>query len=123
MRFLLVAALVLMAACRVPYSHDLADMTVWPEDFPQAGTSGTDLDIWFIDQGYAPGPDVHQARAALMRRPGDPLAYALAREKLWWRTQSRSTRDFCITTRTIFYRLSPEGTLAEAVQTHRSNCR
>lgn len=122
MRLVLVLAAFALAACRVPYTHEIADLTVWPEEFPQAGTSSSDLNNWFVAQGYAPGPNVLQARAALMRRPGDPLIYARASEKTWWLTQSRSVRDFCITTRTIFYKLGPDKTLAEAVQTHRSQC-
>lgn len=119
MVFVVIAAL---AACRVPYGSDLADMTVWPDGMPEAGTSGAVLEKWFRAEGYAPGPDVHQSVASLSRRPGDPLAYSHASEKLWWKTQSRSVRDFCVTTRTVFYRLTDDGVLDQAIQSHRSQC-
>lgn len=116
------ALVVALAGCRVPYSSDIADLTVWPDGLPKAGTSMADLDRWFIEEGYAPGPKVHQSVASLMRRPGDPLAYSHAREKLWWHTQTRSVRDFCVTTRTVFYRFSDDGALDQAIQSHRSQC-
>lgn len=111
-----------LAGCRTIYSSELADMTVWPDDLPAAGTSSEVLKRWFVAEGYAPGPDVHQSVASLMRRPGDPLPYTHAKEKLWWHTQSRSVRDFCITTRTIFYRMGDNGSLDQAIQSHRSSC-
>ena len=123
MRILFLTALVVvLSACRVPYGSELADMTVWPDGMPEAGTSKQALDTWFRAEGYAPGPDVHQSVASLTRRPGDPLPYSLAREKLWWHTQSRSVRDLCITTRTVFYRLAQDGSLDQAIQSHRSQC-
>lgn len=113
---------VVLAGCRAPYGSDLADLTVWPDGMPEAGTSVATLDAWFRAEGYAPGPKVHQSVASLTRRPGDPLPYSHASEKLWWLTQSRSVRDFCVTTRTVFYRLTEGGVLDQAIQSHRSQC-
>ena len=123
MRFTCILLAVLaVAGCRVPYSSDIADMTVMSDGLPPAGTPGPALSAWFQEQGYAPGPRVHQSVASLMRRPGDALVYAQAQDKQWWLTQSRSVRDFCVTTRTVFYRLSPDGALEQAIQNHRSTC-
>ncbi|MEM7059366.1 MAG: hypothetical protein AAF557_17415 [Pseudomonadota bacterium] len=119
---LLVVLAVTVSGCRVPYGSDLADLTVWPDGMPEAGTSGADLDTWFRAEGYVPGPDVHQSVASLARRPGDPLPYSLASEKLWWQTQSRSIRNFCVTTRTVYYRMTDDGALDQAIQSHRSQC-
>ena len=122
MRFALFAFIVLLGACRVPYSADVADMTVRSDGLPSAGTSKADLNRWFTALGYAPGPRVHQSVAALTRRPGDPLPYTHALDKLWWQTQSRSVRDLCVTTRTVFYRMGTDGLLEQAIQSHRSQC-
>ena len=123
MRVVLWTVLVVaLAGCRVPYSSDIADLTVWPDGLPSAGTSMDELERWFMEEGYAPGPKVHQSVASLMRRPGDPLAYSHIQEKLWWHTQTRSVRDFCVTTRTVFYRVSDDGALDQAIQSHRSQC-
>lgn len=122
MRLGVVLVLLMAVGCRAPYSSDVADWTVLPETFPAVGTSEAVLNIWFDNRGYAPGPKVHQAEASLRRRPGDPLVYAVASEKRWWHTRARSVRDFCVTTRTIYYRLDAAGTLLQAVQTHRSQC-
>lgn len=123
MRFVMFLGIaVILAACRVPYGSDLADLTVWPDGMPEAGTSASVLENWFRAEGYAPGPNVHQSVASLTRRPGDPLPYSHASEKLWWKTQSRSVRDFCVTTRTVFYRVTIDGALDQAIQSHRSQC-
>lgn len=123
MRFVMFLGIaVILAACRVPYGSDLADLTVWPDGMPEAGTSASVLENWFLAEGYAPGPNVHQSVASLTRRPGDPLPYSHASEKLWWKTQSRSVRDFCVTTRTVFYRVTIDGALDQAIQSHRSQC-
>lgn len=122
MRVVFVLMVVIVAGCRAPYSSEVADWTVLPETFPPTGTPAAVLDTWFNNRGYAPGPKVHQAEANLRRRPGDPLVYARQAEKDWWATRSRSVRDLCVTTRTIYYKLDPSGALMQAIQTHRSQC-
>ena len=122
MRVLFAFVLVALAGCRAPYTSDLADLTVWPEDFPPVGTEVAALEMWFHEHDYAPGPKVYAAEASLRRRPGTPLVYALEADKRWWLTRSRSVRDFCVTTKTIYYRLGPDGGLLQAVQNHRSQC-
>lgn len=122
MRLFLLVTLVMLGACRVPYMSDWADMTVRPEAFPPVGTAPAALDAWFAAHGYAPGPTVRQSEAELRRRPGDPLVYARAEDKLWWLTQHRTQRDFCVTRRVIYYRLDPGGALVQAIQSHRSQC-
>lgn len=121
-RTLFVIGLMGLAACRVPYTADLADMTVLSEDLPPTGTSAADLGSWFQTNGYAAGPRVHQTVAELLRRPGDPLVYARQQDKQWWLSQQRNVRDVCVTQRVIYYRLAPNGTLAQAIPNHRSQC-
>ncbi len=122
MRLLLILSVLALGACRVPYMSDWADMTVRPEQFPAVGTPAEVLDGWFAEKGYAPGPTVYQAEAQLRRRPGDPPTYARAEDKRWWLTRHRTVRDFCVTKRTIYYRLDPGGALVQAIQSHRSQC-
>jgi len=121
-RAVLLAVVLLSAACRMRYMADLADMTVLPEDFPPAGTPLAVLQDWLDAQGYAPGPKVLQAEGELRRRPGDPLVYALQADRVCWLTRTRSVTDLCVTTRVIYYRLDSRENLLQAVRTHRSQC-
>lgn len=121
MRLILIAMLCL-AGCRAPYMSDYADWTTGPDDLPAIGTKVADLDAWFRQANYAPGPRVHQSEAELRRRPGDPLAYSLAADKRWWLSQSRTVRDLCVTQKTIYYRLDDGGALMHAIQAKRSQC-
>jgi len=120
--FILLAAAVLLGACRMPYMADYADMTVRPEKFPPVGTAVPALTAWFDAHGYVPGPKILQSEAELRRRPGDPLVYARPTDRVWWRTEGRTVRDLCVTERTIYYRLGASGHLTQAVRTHRSQC-
>ena len=122
MRLALFLALMAMTACRVPYTADLADLTVWPDEMPPAGTSAEALDAWFHEEDYAPGPRVWQAEAELRRRPGAPLTYTLEKDRLWWLTRTQVVRDFCVTQKTIYYRVDGNGALDRAIQSHRSAC-
>jgi hypothetical protein len=120
----MLAALVVaaLAGCRAPYVADYAAMTVLPEELPAPGTTPTALEDWFAEQSYAPGPRVLQSEGELLRRPGDPLIYAQPGDREWWLTQHRTVRDFCVTRRTVYYRLAPDGRLERAIGTHRSYC-
>lgn len=122
MRLLVIAAVLILGACRMPYMADLADMTVRKEDFPPAGTSRSALAAWFRTNGYSPGPRVLQAEAELTRRPGEPLVYAQPGQQVWWLTQQRAVRDLCVTRRVIYYRFGRDRKLAHAIRTHRSQC-
>ena len=122
-RGLLIAGLLVLAAgCRPPYSSEIADMTVLAEELPPRGTPLVELQAWFDAAGYVEGPTVRQSRAELTRRPGAPLVYARAEDRLWWRTRQRTIRDFCVTRRVVYYRLAPGGALVEAIPAHRSQC-
>lgn len=122
MRVLCLVLVVLTAACRVPYTSDLADWSVLSFDLPEEGTAPDDLGRWFESEGYVAGPKVFQTEAELRRRPGTPLVYALPGERSWWLSQVQTVRDLCVTQKFIYYRTRDDGRLARAVGAVRSQC-
>ncbi|MEO1490661.1 MAG: hypothetical protein AAFV19_00725 [Pseudomonadota bacterium] len=123
MRIALAVIFVLaLGACRVPYPHEYANFTAFPEPVPPVGTPVAELDAWFHKRGYGPGPRVRQSEAELRRQPGEPLVYSVEADRTWWLTQHRVIRDFCVTQKTIFYRLDAEDRLQKAVQGKFSQC-
>ena len=122
MRVLLFVFCVALSACRVPYSSELADLTVAPFEIPPYGTPKAELVLWFDKNRFAPGPDVFQAESELRRLPGAPLAYALEKDRSWWLSRAQTVRDFCVTQKFVYYKLDPEGRLARAILTSRSQC-
>ena len=122
MRILIFVGLMALAACRAPYSSEIADLTVVPFDIPPYGTTKTELVTWFDENRFAPGPDVYQAESELRRLPGEPLAYALEADRSWWLTRTQYVRDFCVTQKQVYYKLDAQDRLARAIMTSRSQC-
>lgn len=122
-RLLILSMLFLaLAACNPPRMADYSNMMALPERLPNAGTSLGDVEAWLNANGYAPGARVLQSEAELRRRPGDPLVYSLEVERMWWMSAHRTTRDLCVTLRTVYYRVDDRGALMQAIQTLRSDC-
>ena len=122
MRWLMLLGIVLVAACRAPYSSEVADLTVIPFDIPPYGTPNSELVAWFDENRFAPGPDVYQAESELRRLPSEPLAYALEKDRSWWLSRTQYVRDFCVTQKQVYYKLDDQDRLARAIMTSRSQC-
>lgn len=122
MRFAGLLLVLIMGACRMPYMSEFADMTVVAYEIPPYGTPVEDLDLWFDDNDFRPGPDVFQAESELRRIPGAPPAYALDVDRSWWLSRSQTVRDFCFTEKYVYYQLDAEFRLARAILTSRSQC-
>lgn len=121
MRFVLLM-LVLLGACRAPYMSEWANLTVVPFDIPPYGTPRGELELWFDENRFRPGPQVFQAESELRRLPGAPLAYALDEDRSWWLSRSQTVRDFCFTEKYVYYKLDDQERLARAILTSRSQC-
>ena len=122
MRVMILVGLVALAACRAPYSSEIADLTVIPFEIPPTGTPKAELVGWFDENRFAPGPEVYQAEAELRRLPGEPLAYALEADRSWWQSRTQYVRDFCVTQKQVYYKLDAADRLARAILTSRSQC-
>lgn len=122
MRLWIFMALLATSACRVPYTNELANLTVAPFDIPPYGTSRSDLDLWFDEHQFAPGPRVFQAESELRRLPGAPLAYAVDGDRTWWLSRTQTLRDLCVTQKLVYYQLDAEEKLGRAILTSRSQC-
>ena len=122
MRSLILLALVLCSACRAPYMHEIADMTVRPFKIPPYGTPVAELDAWFDANQFAPGARILQAEAELRRPPGAPLVYALEADRTWWFSRMQTVRDFCVTQKIVYYKLDENEALSRAILTSRSQC-
>lgn len=119
---ILIAAVMLLGACRTMYMADIADLATTPDELPEPGISRSALTTWFDDRGYIPGPRVFQAESELRRRPGDPLVYAQPGDRVWWSTAYRTVQHACVTKRVIYYRVAADGQLSRAIRSHRNQC-
>ena len=116
------AAAIAVSGCRAPYMAEVSDMVVQPDDLPTPGMTEPELVAWFEERGYVPGPRVRQSEAELRRRVGDPLVYAQPGDQRWWLTVHRTVRHACVTKRSIYYSVTPDGRLERAIYNHRSQC-
>lgn len=122
MRIVMILMLLATVACRPIYGRDVANLTAFPEHLPAIGTSTSDLEVWFDNRGYAPGPSVFQSEGELRRQPGSPLVYALEADRLWWHTRVRTVQDYCVTQKFIYFQVDADGGLSQAIQNKRSVC-
>ena len=122
MRLALILCLAVLAACRAPYSNEIADLTVMPDELPPYGTPADELDLWFDAEGYRPGPRIYEAESDLRRLPGTPVSYTSEQDRSWWLSRVRTVRDFCVTEKYVYYRLDADQKLARAIMTSRSHC-
>lgn len=122
MRLCALLLLPLLAACVIPRPSVINSMMAAEQKVPPPGTDGGTLRAWFAAEGYVAGPNVLQSRAELARRPGDPLVYATQAERQWWLSQQQTVHDLCITSKVVYYRVTADGALVDAVPTVRSTC-
>lgn len=122
MRSLVLICVFLLGACRAPYLHELADLTARPDELPPPGTPEAELNQWFDENSYAPGPKVWESEGDLRRLPGTLNSYVLEGDRSWWLTRSRTVRDFCVTQKYIYYKMDDNGALARAILNARSQC-
>jgi hypothetical protein len=102
--------------------HNLADLTVWTDDLPPPGTPEAELNEWFDENRYAPGPKVWEAEGDLRRLPGAAGSYVREEDRSWWLTRSRTVRDLCFTQKYVYYKLDDNGALSRAIMNARSQC-
>lgn len=122
MRMTIMIGLLLLCACRAPYSSEIADLTVLPFEIPPYGTTEAELVAWFDENSFQPGPRVYQSESELRRLPGTPLVYAVDEDRTWWQSRAEIVRDFCVTQKLVYYKLDDDDRLVRAILTSRSQC-
>ncbi len=122
MRLVLLIVVLLCASCRAPYLSEINDLTVMRYEIPPYGTPADELDLWFDQNAFAPGPQVLQAESELRRLPYTGLTYALEADRTWWYTRAQTSKDFCTTQKIVYYKLDQNNALARAILTSRSQC-